>query len=109
MYRSKILRQSTPIDLEEATAMVDNADYWLNPGSITSLESLCSQLPRLADAPCVKAGAVWNNNRRSTPGGGNDFFESGIMHPDIILSDLIHIFHPELIDGYEPQYYTRLP
>lgn len=109
MYRSKILRQSTPIDLEEATAMVDNADYWLNPGSITSLESLCSQLPRLADAPCVKAGAVWNNNRRSTPGGGNDFFESGIMHPDIILSDLIHIFHPELMEGYEPQYYTRLP
>lgn len=109
MYRGKISRQSTPIDIEEATAMVEGADYWLNPGTLTSLEGLRSQLPRLADAGCVKRGRVWNNNRRSTPGGGNDFYESGIMHPDVVLADLIAIFHPGLLPGYEPRYYTRLP
>ena len=51
---------------------------------------------------------MWNNNRRSTSGGGNDFYESGIMHPDVILADLISIFHPDLMPGYEPRYYTRL-
>lgn len=108
LYRGKMTHQSTPIDIEEATSMVESADFWLNPGTLTSAGSLSQQFPRLKNAQCVTSGRVWNNNRRSTRGGGNDFYESGIMHPDVILADLISIFHPELMAGYEPFYYTRL-
>ena len=27
--------------------------------------------------------------------GGSDFWESGIVHPDIVLRDLVTILHPE--------------
>ena len=55
LYRGKMSRQSTPIDLEEATTLVQSADYWLNPGTLTTLASLRRQYPRLADAPCVRS------------------------------------------------------
>ena len=55
----------------------------------------------------VREGRVYNNNRRTNPSGGNDYWESGVIHPDLILQDLIRIFHPELTDA-EPTYYRKL-
>ena len=35
---------------------------------------------------------IYNNTRRETPAGGNDFWESGCVHPSMILEDLVSIF-----------------
>ena len=42
----------------------------------------------------VVSGRVFNNTRRMQPGGGNDYFESGTVRPDVVLADLFSIFHP---------------
>ena len=55
----------------------------------------------------MQAGAVYNCNKRLNAAGGNDYWESGVIHPDLILQDLIRIFHPELTDA-EPTYYRKL-
>lgn len=34
---------------------------------------------------------VWNDNSRQNAKGGNDFWESGVVRPDLILRDLIRI------------------
>lgn len=109
IYKRNTSGFSQPIDMEEAYALMQEADIWINPGTATGMKELLSQMPRLADAPCVKNGKVYNNNLRMTPGGGNDFFESGVMKPGIILCDLIHIFHPSVAEGWLPsQYYRKL-
>ena len=36
------------------------------------------------------------------------FYEEVPFHPDLLLRDLIHIFHPELLPGYRPRYFTPL-
>jgi len=52
---------------------------------------------------------VYNNTKRLNPKGGNDFYEQGVMEPDVLLEDLQWIFHPELAPpGYAPVYYVRL-
>lgn len=107
---------SATIDNEEAYLMAAKADCWLNVGQIYSLAELRSRYPKLADIECVKRGNVYNCTRRLSPAGGNDFWESGVIRPDIILSDLIKIFHPELLNEapnealLEPElyYYQRL-
>jgi iron complex transport system substrate-binding protein len=38
------------------------------------------------------SSVVWNDNLRANPHGGNDFWESGVVHPDIILRDLVSVF-----------------
>ena len=88
---------ATPVDMEQAYLMACNADYWINPGVFTDLGQMKVQLPHFSDVPPVKSGNVWNCNLHKTPGGGNDFWESGVVNPDRILSDLIRIFHPDAL------------
>jgi iron complex transport system substrate-binding protein len=41
-------------------------------------------------------------------GGGNDFFESGVINPHLILKDMIKIFHPDLLTDHQLHYYMKL-
>ena len=54
----------------------------------------------------VKERRVFNNNRRQTPSGGSDFWESGNVRPDRILRDLRTIFSGGNADSL--WYYKRL-
>lgn len=109
IYKENNSGTTLPIDIEEAWRLTNSADLWINTGRCNSLEDLADNCQRFVDAPCVRKGNVYNNTRRLTPGGGNDFYESGIMHPDLILRDLIKIFHPGLLpDSTVLTYYKPL-
>ena len=88
---------SHPIDTEQAYIWAAEADYWLNVGPCNSLGELTRQNPKFADIDAVAKQRVYNNNARQTPSSGSDFWESGVVRPDLILRDLIAIFHPELL------------
>ena len=74
---------------------------------------------RFARLPAFGRGAVWGTRLRATKEGANDYFESGVMRPDLVLADLVRIFHPELAPlvgralgkqglGGDFRYYARL-
>lgn len=85
---------STPIDTEEAYMLARDADVWINPGMVATFAELAEATPRFMDIDAVKNRRVYNNNARTTPGGGNDFYESRTVNPDKVLADLAAIFHP---------------
>lgn len=97
IYNKNTGNTSAPIDTEEAYLLASQADVWINPGMARSLADVRSMAPKIADTPVFRSGNVFNNNLRSTAAGGNDYYESGIVRPDLVLRDLIKIFHPELI------------
>ena len=101
-------RRSRPLGAETAYIYAMKSEFWLNPGSAVTMQELLSENPKFASIPAVKSGNVWNNNLRSTPAGGSDFWESGAVMPDRILLDLIHILHPKLLPAYVPYYYRQL-
>lgn len=107
IYEKNTSNTSKPIDLEEAYLLVSQADAWINVGSVSTLKELKSQYPKFADTRCVKQGDIYNCNKRLNAAGGNDYWESGVINPDIILRDLVKIFHPELVseDFY---YYSKV-
>jgi len=39
--------------------------------------------------------------------GGNDYYESAVVNPDLLLRDLVKIFHPELVEE-DFVYYKQL-
>ena len=43
-----------------------------------------------------------------SPGGGNDYWESGTINPHVILKDIASILHPGLFGDYEPVYYRKI-
>ena len=83
--------ESGTIGLEQAYAYAQEADLWLNPGWCRTREQLRSVHPLFSRFPVLEKD-VWNNTLQTTEGGGNRFWETGPVHPDWILEDLVHIF-----------------
>ena len=83
---------SSVISLEDAWRLSQEADIWLNPGHCDSRNELAS-IHQLFPSfgPLQEELPIYNNTLRTTPEGGNDFFESGAVRPDLILEDLIYI------------------
>jgi len=105
IYKKNTSNGAEPIGLETAYGLIREADVWLNVGMATTLDELKIMNPKFKDAKAIQENKVYNNNLRLTPEGGNDYWESAVVHPDIVLRDLIKILHPELVT--EDLYYYR--
>lgn len=101
-------RGAVSIENEEAFSYIMQADFWLNTGQISSIKELESQYPKYMTAPCIKNRQIYNCNKRMSPDGGNDFWESGIINPDIILRDIASILHPEIMGKKDLFYYKKI-
>ncbi|PKO98247.1 MAG: iron ABC transporter substrate-binding protein [Bacteroidetes bacterium HGW-Bacteroidetes-8] len=99
---------SNPNSLEEVYMEAENADFWLNPNFYTSLYQLETGNPLFKRLPVFVKGRVFNNTKRNTSRGGSDFWETGVIEPDVILNDLINILHPTRGDSCELKYYILL-
>lgn len=85
------------------------ADVWLNPVyGANRLADVRGLDPRFSTLPVLKKGQVWTNELRMSPGGGSDYFESAVMNPNLVLEDMITIFHPELLANHTFIYYKKL-
>ena len=80
--------QSRVVSLEEAYILSGEADVWLHPGWCTSRKDISSLGPLFSR---ISIPIIYNHTLRTTPGGGNDFWESGAFRCDLILEDLSHI------------------
>ena len=65
-------------------------------------------MPATPPLPRYKTDHLYNNNRRTNAQGSNDYWESGAVRPDIVLSDLLKILHPELVPGWQLYYYQQV-
>ena len=84
---------SRVIRMEEAYALSQKADIWLNPGHCRTRDELTAFHHAFRHfGPIVNGLPIYNNTLRMTPEGGNDFWESGSVRPDLILEDLVSIF-----------------
>lgn len=99
---------SIPLAFEAVFEKAADADFWINVGYVSDLAGLAANDARYADFSAFKNGNVWNNNKRSNANGGNDYYESAVAEPDVVLADLIAIFHPELMAEHEFVYYQQL-
>ena len=95
------------LDFETVYSQTAKARYWriVNsyPGTF-SYDALKAQDARYADLGAFKNHGVIYCNMREKP-----FYENMPVQPDIVLSDLIYILHPELLPtDYQPVFYTLL-
>ncbi|WP_238360559.1 ABC transporter substrate-binding protein [Iningainema tapete] len=98
-----------PLSFEAVFARAANADYWLNQSQTwKNRQDILKEDNRYTEFKAIKTGNIYNNNARVKDSGGNDYWESGISNPDIVLSDLIKIFHPQILPNHQLTYYQKL-
>lgn len=94
------------LDFELVYSQAANAEYWRIVNSFKgdfSYEELAKEDTRYTDFKAFKEHGVVYCNMSQRP-----FYESMPMEPDLILSDFIKAFHPELLPDYTPKYYEIL-
>ena len=100
---------SIPLDFEAVFDRAVNADFWLNGSQgWKTREDAIVEDDRYGRFQALQAGRLFNNDARLNPSGGNDYWESGTVNPDVVLADLIQIFHPELAPDRELVYYRQV-
>jgi iron complex transport system substrate-binding protein len=99
---------SMPYGIENVYLEALTADFWLNIGTVKSSEEISLIDQRLKDLPCYKSGNLFNNNKRTTPTGGNDYWERGAVFPHLLLKDLAIILHPYLFSKEELFLYQKI-
>ena len=96
------------LDFETVYSQTAHARYWRIVNSYAgtfSYEALKAEDARYADLYAFQNKGVVYCNMREKP-----FYESMPVQPDVVLADLIHIFHPELLPAdYQPAFYELLP
>ena len=108
MFENNTQRESLPLNIEKVIETGTNASIWINIGNSDSRTDILKVDHRLSNLRPYNYGQVFNNTARMSLHGGNDFWESGTTHPQVLLKDLIKIFHPELLPNYELVYYKKL-
>ncbi len=104
---------SLPLALESVYERAVAAEYWIHPNVMASLAEIERVDERLATlGPFVGRRVFSNDARLNDRGGqgvgGNDYWETGTARPDLVLADLLKIFHPELVPEHELVYHRRL-
>ena len=100
--------QSIVKSFEEVYERGKTADVWINPGIYLTMSDLLAADTRYEEFYAFQMDNVWNNDASTNQAGGNDFYESAVAHPELVLADLMKIFHPELLPDHELVYYRVL-
>jgi iron complex transport system substrate-binding protein len=93
------------VDLEAQIQRAAGADIWINGGGWKNLAAMLDDEPRYRAFKAFRTGQVWVYERRETPSGGNDYWSRGITRPDLVLADLVRIFHSRLNPDHELEWY----
>lgn len=94
------------LDYETVYTNAAHADYWRIVNSFDgdyNYNVLKEQDNRYTDFDAWKNHGVIYCNMKEVP-----FYEKMPVEPEVVLSDFILVFHPDILSGYEPSYYHLL-
>lgn len=107
-YKNTRGKGSIALSFEEVFAKCNNADIWINPGDYTKYSQLLKNSEHYKKFKAFESKKVFTYTAVKGETGGIIYFERGPMRPDLVLKDLIKIFHPELLPNYELTFYRPL-
>ena len=83
---------SIPLTIEETLRYFHDADVWVGAGG-NSLAELAELDEKHTWFKAYQEGRVYNWRKQRLPSGANNFWERGVVHPEEILEDVIHILN----------------
>lgn len=108
VYAQDTTTGSLPLNFETVLHKFSKADIWVN-AQAHSLRELEQIDPRHGLFNAYKRGHVYAFYGRELSSGANDFWESGVITPEVVLSDMLWAIHPEIMPAaYRPYFIIKL-
>lgn len=98
---------SVPISFEHVLTIAHSADVWIGAQG-TSYEEMLSTQKQYSLLPVFQKRQVYNYYALTNEFGGNDYWETGYVRPDIVLADILKIFHPDSLPEHDLVFYKAL-
>ena len=96
-------KSNQQVDMEILLKRAEGVDFW---GKITnvdvSLNKLGEASEKLKSLKAIEDGNVFYCNTTTS-----DYFGAAIMQPEVILADMIAIFHPKIFPEHNPLYFRK--
>ncbi len=99
---------SLSLSIESVLEKAQNAGFWLNPSMITSYDELKQANQHYLQFDAYKNRNIYSNTISKGDTGGLIYYELAPQRPDLVLKDLIHIFHPELLPDHQLFFFKPL-
>lgn len=99
---------SLSLNLEAVLEKGSQAQFWIGPGQFTSYVQMEGAHEVYTQFQAFQNNQVYSftNNKGAT--GGVIYYELAPNRPDLVLKDLIHILHPDLLPDHKPVFFSPL-
>jgi len=99
---------SLSVPFEAVLEKAENAEFWIAPGDFSSLKEMSDSNPHYNQFSSFENKKVYSYAVNKGAKGGIIYFELSPSRPDIVLKDLIKIFHPELLPNHKLFFFQKL-
>ncbi|MFH6604274.1 ABC transporter substrate-binding protein [Maribacter algicola] len=99
---------SLSLGLESVLTKGQNADFWISPSQFTKYGEMKKANEHYLHFTAFKNRNVYTFSKTKGETGGLLYYELAPQRPDLVLKDLIYIFHPELLPEHRLFFFKPL-
>lgn len=99
---------SISLSFENVLEKAQNADFWVGPAQFQGYEEMANASRHYRKFGAFQKKNIYTFSSEKGETGGSIFFELAPLRPDLVLKDLISIFHPKVLPDYETTFYKPL-
>ena len=99
---------SIALSFEKVFDKAKDADYWVAPAQYTSYDNMKTDNRHYAEFKAFQEKNIFGFAATKGATGGILYYEQAPNRPDLVLKDLIHIFHPQLIKDHQNKFFKPL-
>jgi iron complex transport system substrate-binding protein len=100
LWKETMETGSLSLSIESVIQTASYAEFWVSPSQFTSYSELSNANAHYQQFDAFKDRNIFTYALSKGETGGLLFYEMGPNRPDLILKDLIHIFHPDVLPDH---------
>lgn len=99
---------SDSYSLEHVLGLSEAATFWIGPGQFTSYQDLAASSTHYEQFTPFRLKNIFTYAAKKGATGGVLYYELAPQRPDLVLKDLVYIFHPELLPNHQLHFFSPL-
>ena len=108
LYKETSGSGSLSLSFESVLEKGSQADIWVAPSQFVSYREMEQANAHYQQFRAFREKKVFTFANTKGASGGLLYYELAPQRPDLVLKDLVHHFHPELLPDYSPYFFTPL-
>ncbi len=99
---------SLALSFEVVFEKAKDANFWITSGQFSTIKEMQKANPHYNQFSAFQNKKVYSFNSKKGKTGGILYYELAPNRPDLVLKDLVWVFHPELLPDYTPYFFVQI-